>query len=207
MIAFLRGRVLEKFPNRLIVDVAGVGYDVAVPLSTFYTAGDPGADIGLRVHTHVREDQIALFGFATALELAAFERLIGVSGIGPKLALSVLSGIESRDLVGAIQRGDVARLTRVPGVGKKTAERIVVELRDRMPRAIEAAGATPPQAAPADALRDDLTSALVNLGYQRAAIDRALGAVLGAAADPSPGAVSVSFETALRAALKELSRA
>ena len=107
MIAFLRGRVLEKHPNRVIVDVGGVGYDVAVPLSTFYAAGDAGADIALRVHTHVREDQLALFGFSTALELATFERLISISGIGPKLALSVLSGMEPRDLVGAIQRGDV----------------------------------------------------------------------------------------------------
>ena len=207
MIAFLRGRVLEKFPNRLIVDVGGVGYDVAVPLSTFYTAGDAGADIGLRVHTHVREDQIALFGFATALELAAFERLIAVSGIGPKLALSVLSGIETMDLIGAIQRGDVARLTRVPGVGKKTAERIVIELRDRLPKALDAVGVSAPPVEPSDSLRDDLTSALANLGYQRAAIDKAVGTVLGADGPGSaPVAVPSTFESALRAALKELSR-
>ncbi|MDP2390339.1 MAG: Holliday junction branch migration protein RuvA, partial [Acidobacteriota bacterium] len=120
MIALLRGQVFEKHPNRLIVDVAGVGYDVQVPLSTFYTAGDPGSEIALRIHTHVREDQLALYGFATVLELSMFERLIAVSGIGPKLALSVLSGIETRDLVGAIQRNDLARLTGIPGVGKKT---------------------------------------------------------------------------------------
>ena len=203
MIAFLRGRVLEKHPNRLIVEVGGVGYDVAVPLSTFYTAGDAGAEISLRVHTHVREDQLSLFGFATALELAAFERLIGVSGIGPKLALSVLSGIESRDLIGAIQRGDVARLTRIPGVGKKTAERIVVELRDRLPKALESAGV--PAAAPEDALRDDLISALVNLGYHRQAIDKVLDKVIdgNGAGKTTPAA----FQDALRSALKELSRA
>ena len=199
MIAFLRGRVLEKHPNRLIVDVVGVGYDVAVPLSTFYTAGDIGADISLRVHTHVREDQLALFGFATALELAAFERLIGVSGIGPKLALSVLSGIDTRELIGAIQRNDVARLTRIPGVGKKTAERIVVELRDRLPKALEATG-VPTAAAPEDALRDDLISALANLGYHRQAVDKVVDKVLGA----SDGVAS--FQDVLRASLKELSR-
>lgn len=202
MIAFLRGRVLEKHPNRLIVDVGGVGYDVAVPLSTFYTAGDAGDEVSLRVHTHVREDQLSLYGFATALELAAFERLIGVSGIGPKLALSVLSGIEARELIGAIQRGDVARLTRIPGVGKKTAERVVVELRDRLPKALESVGA--PAAAPEDALRDDLISALVNLGYHRQAIDKVLDKVIDGhdVAKAAPSAL----QDALRSALKELSR-
>ena len=125
MIARLSGKVLEKHPNRVIVDVSGVGYDVQVPLSTFYGCGDPGAAIALRIHTHVREDQLALYGFATELELVMFEKLIAVSGIGPKLALSVLSGIEPRDLVGAIQRNDLARLTAIPGVGKKTAERML----------------------------------------------------------------------------------
>ncbi len=138
MIARLFGKVLEKHPNRVIVDVSGVGYDVQVPLSTFYGCGEPGAAIALRIHTHVREDQLALYGFATDLELVMFEKLIAVSGIGPKLALSVLSGIEPRDLVGAIQRNDLARLTGIPGVGKKTAERMCVELRDRLPKTIEA---------------------------------------------------------------------
>jgi holliday junction DNA helicase RuvA len=199
MIAFLRGRVLEKHPNRVIVDVGGVGYDLAVPLSTFYTAGEPGAEIMLRVHTHVREDQLALFGFATVLELTVFERLIAISGIGPKLALAVLSGIEPREFVGALHRSDVARLTRIPGVGKKTAERIVLELRDRLPKAMEAVvtGAAPP--APADALRDDLTSALINLGYQRQAIDKTLERILNDRVDSS-------FEDLLRAALKDFSR-
>jgi holliday junction DNA helicase RuvA len=200
MIAFLRGRVFEKHPNRLIVDVAGVGYDVAVPLSTFYTAGDAGAEIALRIHTHVRDDQLALFGFATPLELAVFERLIAVSGIGPKLALAVLSGIEPRELVSAIQRSDHARLTRIPGVGKKTAERIVLELRDRLPKAVEAAAAGASVLAPGDALRDDLVSALTNLGYHRQAIDKTLDAQLGG--DDTP-----RFEDVLRAALKDLSRA
>jgi holliday junction DNA helicase RuvA len=200
MIAFLRGRVLERQPNRVIVDVAGVGYDVAVPLSTYYTAGEAGVEIALRIHTHVRDDQIALFGFATVLELTLFERLISVSGIGPKVALSVLSGIEPRELVTAIQRSDLARLTRIPGVGKKTAERIVLELRDRLPKAleVEAAGAAAPS--PADDLRDDLVSALTNLGYHRQAIDKTLEAMLAGPELPR-------FEDALRSALKDLSRA
>lgn len=200
MIAFLRGRVLEKHPNRVIVEVNGVGYDLAVPLSTFYTAGEPGAEITLRVHTHVREDQLALFGFATALELTVFERLISISGIGPKLALAVLSGIEPRELVGALQRGDVARLTRIPGVGKKTAERIVLELRDRLPKAMEAVAIGAPAPTADDTLRDDLASALINLGYHRPAIDKVLEKALADRTD-------ARFEDVLRAALKELSRA
>jgi len=197
MIAFLRGRVLDKHPNRLVVDVGGVGYDVAIPLSTYYTIGDEGAEVTVRVHTHVREDQIALYGFASALELSVFERLIGVSGIGPRLALAVLSGIEARELTVAIQRADVARLTRIPEVGKKTAERMVVDLRDRLPKALESVDGEPP---PADARRDDLASALANLGYDRRAIDTALDAALKDDAE-------ASFEQHLRAALKAASRA
>jgi holliday junction DNA helicase RuvA len=194
--------VLEKHPNRVLVDVGGVGYDVAVPLSTFYAAGEPGDEISLRVHTHVREDQLALFGFATPLELATFERLISVSGIGPKLALSVLSGMESRDLVSAIQRGDVARLTRIPGVGKKTAERIVVDLRDRLSKVLYVTEGEEGRGRPSaeDAMRDDLVSALINLGYHRQAIDKVLDKAI---TDGEPQ----KFEIALRAALKELSRA
>lgn len=196
MIARLAGVVFEKHPNRLIVDVAGVGYDVQVPLSTFYTAGEPGTEIALRIHTHVREDQLSLYGFATSLELTMFERLIAVSGIGPKLALSVLSGIETRDLVGAIQRNDLARLTAIPGVGKKTAERMCVELRDRLPKAGVASGAAP---SPGDALRDDLVSALINLGYHRQNIDKSLDTLLSNASEQR-------FADVLRSALKDLSR-
>src|SRR5437667_7864050 len=141
MIAQLRGRILEKHPNRIVVDVGGVGYDVFVPLSTFYGLGDPGSDISLRIHTHVREDALALYGFRTILEQDLFERLISVSGIGPKLALGVLSGIEPLELIRAIERADVARLTAIPGVGLKTSERIVLELKDRLPRAQIAAAA------------------------------------------------------------------
>jgi Holliday junction DNA helicase RuvA len=203
MIAFLRGRVLEKHPNRVILDVNGVGYDLAVPLSTFYSTGEPGAEITLRVHTHVREDQLALFGFATALELTVFERLISISGIGPKLALAVLSGIEPRELVSAVQQNDVGRLTRIPGVGKKTAERIALELRDRLPKAMAASATGAPAPTAGDALRDDLTSALINLGYHRPAIDKVLDRLLASTDPPS----DLRFEGLLRASLRELSRA
>jgi Holliday junction DNA helicase RuvA len=195
VIAHLSGTVLEKHVQRLVVDVGGVGYDVSVPLSTFYIVGEPGSRIALRVHTHVREDAIQLFGFGSELELTLFEKLIGVSGIGPKVALAVLSGIEPAELVRAIRSSDLARLTRIPGVGRKTAERIVVELRDRLPHAPDEPGEVP--AAPGDALRDDLLSALANLGYQRGAVEKTVDRILRV--EPAPG-----FEDALRAVLKAL---
>jgi holliday junction DNA helicase RuvA len=194
VIAFLRGRLLEKHPNRVIVDVQGVGYEVQVPVSSFYGMAEAGGDIALRVHTHVREDTIALFGFSTALELQLFERLIAVSGIGPKLALAVLSGIEPDDLIHAIQRADVVRLTAIPGVGKKTAERIVLELKDRL-----TAFAQTVEALPGSSLRDDLVSALLNLGYHRPALEKAVDAALNEDAN-------AAFEVALRRTLKRLSR-
>jgi Holliday junction DNA helicase RuvA len=177
VIAHLTGTLREKHVQRLVVDVGGVGYDVLVPLSTFYTIGEPGGQVALRIHTHVREEAIQLFGFGTALELALFERLIGVSGIGPRVALAVLSGIEPPDLVRAIGQSDLARLTRIPGVGRKTAERLVVELRDRLPDVdgAPAAGLEPE----GDSVRGDVLSALANLGYQRAAAERAVDKVLG----------------------------
>lgn len=200
MIAFLRGRVLEKQPTRVIVDVQGVGYELHVPLSTFYDIGDEGTDVALRVHTHVREEALQLFGFLTDLERQAFERLISISGIGPKLAIAVLSGVDAPDLVAAVQRGDVARLTAIPGIGKKTAERIVLELRDRMSQlaAPAPAGATTP-AAPADRLRADLISALQNLGYHRPQADKAVDTALASSNE-------ASFEQALKGALRELMR-
>ena len=194
MIARLSGTVLEKHPNRVVVDVGGVGYDVQVPLSTFYGLGEPGTGVTLRVHTHVREEVIALYGFASPLEQELFERLISISGIGPKLALSVLSGIDPGELVRAIRTQDVARLTRIPGVGKKTAERIGLELKDRMPQAA-AHGAQPESMEPGSGLRDDLLSALANLGYQRAAAEKAVDAVLKKTPD-------TSFEQALRDVLR-----
>jgi len=200
MIALLRGRVVEKHPNRVIVDVQGVGYDVSVPLSTYYEVGEAGADVTLRVYTHVREDALQLFGFLTTLEKQLFERLIGISGIGPKLAIAVLSGMAPRDLLAAVQRADVVRLTGVPGIGKKTAERIVLELKDRLAHLGAPVAADGPAAdTPVERLRADLVSALENLGYPRPQADKAVDVVLAAV----PGG---SFEDTLKAALKELMR-
>ena len=197
MIASLRGTLVGKAPNRLIVDVGGVGYDVQVPLSTFYVLGDEGSAVTLRVHTHVREDAIALFGFATGLELELFNRLIAINGIGPKLALAVLSGIEPIDLVRAIRSQDVARLTAIPGVGKKTAERIGLELKDRLPASLQTPEPAPQAASPEDQMRDDLLSALINLGYQRQTAEKALDRVL----EESPDS---GFEAALKSTLRRL---
>ena len=199
MISHLRGRLLEKHPNRAIVDVNGVGYDVHVPLSTFYEMAEPGEEIALRIHTHVREDALLLYGFATVLELRIFERLIGVSGIGPKLALAVLSGLEPNELLSAIRTANVARLTGIPGIGKKTAERIGLELKDKMAAIVPAETATLPASVAVDTLRDDLLSALMNLGYHRPLAERAVDAALGKSA-------GASFESTLKSALRELSR-
>jgi len=196
VIAFLRGRIQDKQPNRIVVDVNGVGYDVAVPLSTFYGLGDPGSEITLRVHTHVREDALALYGFATLLEQELFERLIGVSGIGPKVALAVLSGIEPNDLIRAVRDSDLGRLTSIPGVGRKTAERMIVELRDRLPRS---EGPEAPATPGGGDLRADLLSALANLGYHRQSADKAVDAVLRRGE-------ATSFEPALREVLRALAR-
>ncbi len=200
MIAFLRGRVLNKQPNVLIVDVQGVGYEVHVPLSTYYDVGDTGADVALRIYTHVREEAFHLYGFLTTIEQQLFERLIAISGIGPKLAVVVLSGIEPRDLIGAVQRGDIARLTGIPGVGRKTAERMILELKDRLAQldvATDAGERVP--AAPGERLRDDVLSALQNLGYHRSLAEKAVDSMLSSVSEPS-------FEQALRAALRELMR-
>lgn len=176
MIGHLRGTILEKHPNELIIEAAGVGYDVQIPISTYTTLPDTGAAVALRIHTHVREDALILFGFATALEQTVFERLISVSGIGPKLALTVLSGLPTADLITAIRTGDLARLVRIPGVGKKTAERIVLELKDKL-LAVEVAGKVvmPEQADPTfSPLEADVLSALQNLGCSRAAAEQAV---------------------------------
>lgn len=197
MIARLQGRIAEKRPDRVTVDVRGVGYDLRIPLSTFYGLGEPGSEAVFRVHTHVREDALTLFGFATALELRVFEQLIGISGIGPRLALAVLSGIEPAELVRAVGRGDVRRLTSIPGIGKKTAERMGLELRDRLPPVLDT-GPEPEAGGGPSAARGDLVSALVNLGYVRSSAERAVDVALGAGDD--------SFEQVLRQALREIAR-
>jgi Holliday junction DNA helicase RuvA len=196
LIALLRGVLVEKHPSRVVIDVGGVGYDVQVPLSTFYGLEEPGEKVALRIHTHVREDVIALYGFSTPLEQDLFERLISISGIGPKLGLAVLSGIEPADLVRAIVSEDVARLTKIPGVGKKTAERITLELKDRLPKMVPVAEPVSAHAT-GDQLRDDLLSALVNLGYQPAVATKAIDRTIKAAPD-------AGFEQALRDALRSM---
>jgi holliday junction DNA helicase RuvA len=175
VIAHLRGRILRKGPQEAVLDVGGVGYRVAIPVSTFYRLGETGAEVELRTYTHVREDTLALYGFLTAAEQDMFERLISVGGVGPRLAVNILSGIEVPDLVSALRASDVSRLTRVPGVGKKTAERLIVELKDKMPAA--AAGEAPAARA-GGGPKEDLLSALVNLGYSRGEVERGVDRVL-----------------------------
>jgi holliday junction DNA helicase RuvA len=198
MIGALRGRMIEKTPNRVVVDVQGVGYEVHVPLSTYYDLGEHGSEVALRVYTHVREDALQLFGFLTDLERQMFERLLSVSGVGPKLAVAVLSGLETRELVTAVQRADVARLTTIPGVGRKTAERIILELKDRLAHLAVTAD-EPALPSTSDRLRADLLSALQNLGYHRPQAEKAVGSVLKASPD-------VAFGDALRLVLRELAR-
>jgi Holliday junction DNA helicase RuvA len=171
VIAQVRGCLVRKGPQEAVVDVGGVGYRVAIPLSTFYRIGEPGGEVTLLIHTHVREDALALFGFLTAAEQALFERLIAVSGVGPKLAVGILSGIEAPDLVAALRASDVARLTRIPGVGKKTAERLVLELKDKV-QGLAATEEAAPAASPAGTAKEDLVSALLHLGYSRPEAER-----------------------------------
>jgi Holliday junction DNA helicase RuvA len=175
MIAYLSGKLLEKHANTVIVDVGGVGYEVTIPLSTFYDLGEPGSDIELRIYTHVREDAIQLFGFKTVRERDLYLKLISVQGIGAKSGITMLSGMNADEIVAAIRTNDLGRLTAIPGVGRKTAERLVVELRDKVGELAAAAGATVSSTPlPADAIFEDALSALINLGYQKAAAERAL---------------------------------
>jgi Holliday junction DNA helicase RuvA len=197
MIAFLRGKLLEKHPNQIIVDTSGVGYDVVIPISTFSALPDAGAEVALRIYTHVREDALALFGFFTREEKTLFEKLISVSGIGPKLAITVLSGLATPSLIDAIRGGDVSQLVRIPGVGKKTAERMVLELKDKL----EGLGGGAPtvissKAEPAlSEIEQDVLSALLNLGCQRGAAEAAVRKAKSA----GPGA---AFEPLFRKALE-----
>jgi len=187
MIAHLSGKLLEKQANTVIVDVGGVGYEVTIPLSTFYEIGEPGTDIELRIYTHVREDAIQLFGFKTTRERDLYLKLISVQGIGAKSGVTMLSGMSADEIVSAIRSNDLGRLTAIPGVGRKTAERLVIELRDKVGdlAAAAAASSMASDELPADAVFDDALSALVNLGYQRAAAERALKKVTQEGADMS----------------------
>ena len=194
MIAHLRGKLLAKHPNQAIVETAGVGYDVTISIPTFSDLPAVGTEVALHIHTHVREDVIALYGFLRPSEKLLFEKLITVSGIGPKLAITILSGMPADEMVGAIRGNDVVRLTRIPGIGRKTAERMVLELRDKLPPV----GTTAEPAAPAmSAVEEDVLSALVNLGYQRAAAEKALSNV-------AKEGSTKSFDQMFRAALSRL---
>ena len=174
MIAHLRGKLLAKHPNQAIVETGGVGYDVTISVPTFSDLPGLGGDVALHIHTHVREDAIALYGFLRSAEKMLFEKLITVSGIGPKLAITILSGMAADEMVSAIRGNDIARLTRIPGIGKKTAERMVLELRDKL--SAEKPGEI--AAAPTmSAVEQDVLSALVNLGYQQAAAEKVLASV------------------------------
>lgn len=196
MIAHLRGRLLAKHPNQAIVETGGVGYDVTISIPTFSELPGVGSEVALHIHTHVREDVIALYGFLKSAEKQLFEKLITVSGIGPKLAVTILSGMPADEMIGAIRGNDIGRLTRIPGIGKKTAERMVLELRDKLPPA--GAGETP--AVPAfSGVEEDVLSALVNLGYQRAAAERALGSA-------AKNGKSATFEAVFREALTVLAK-
>jgi len=192
MIGQLRGALIDKRPNQVVIDVNGVGYQVQIPLSTFAALGSLHAETTLLIHTHLREDQIALYGFLTARERQCFELLISASGVGPALALKILSGMSLEELVPAIRKGDVVQLKRIPGVGQKTAERMVVELRDKL-AAIDVAESGKPVTR--SQVESDVTSALVNLGYEARAVERTIELVRGQ---------SANFDALLKAALQKL---
>ena len=203
MIAHLTGKLIQKQPNSVIIDVGGVGYELIVPLSTFYEIGETGTEVSLRAYTYVREDTLQLFGFKSDGEKRLFLLLTSVSGIGPRLAITLLSGLSPEEIIQAIRENNLVRLVSVPGVGKKTAERLVVELKDKVATAVwtevAARAAASSGSSQSSALRDDVVSALVNLGYQRPAAERALN-------DALKDEPSASFEGALKRALRALSR-
>jgi len=196
MIAHLRGKLLAKHPNQAIVETGGVGYDVTISVPTFSDMPAIGGEVTLHIHTHVREDLIALYGFLRPAEKRLFEKLITVSGIGPKLAVTILSGMAADEMISAIRGNDVNRLTRIPGIGKKTAERMVLELRDKLAPEGVAESAVMPAMSPVE---EDVLSALMNLGYQRAAAERALASV-------EKNGKSSSFEIMFRQTLAVLSK-
>lgn len=198
MIAHLSGTLLSKQPNQVIVDVNGVGYEVHVPLSTFYEVGEIGSPVQLRIYTHVREDTIALFGFKSAKEKLMFEQVTSISGIGPKLGITILSGMPVDELVAAIRQSNLARLTSIPGIGKKTAERLVVELRDKLAKTAPTGEQTAVQSVSQP--QEDVISALVNLGYGKPSAERAVQTVV------STSKTEPAFEELLRTALRQLSR-
>jgi len=207
MIAHLSGTLLSKQATSVILDVGGVGYEVTIPISTFYELEEPGSKVQLRIYTHVREDALLLYGFKSARERELFMRLISVSGIGPKLGITLLSGMSADEMIASIRTNNLARLTLIPGVGRKTAERLVMELRDKIaalssPELEEELGAKPSVSVTPteDAVRADALSALVNLGYQRSAAEKAINAAIGEGGD-------ISVESILRRSLRRLAKA
>ncbi|HVQ55679.1 MAG TPA: Holliday junction branch migration protein RuvA [Pyrinomonadaceae bacterium] len=204
MIAFLSGKLLEKTANSVIVDVAGVGYEVLIPLSTFYEIGDVGSEIQLRIYTHVREDAIQLFGFKTNRERDLYLKLISVQGVGAKSGITMLSGMSADEIIDAIRKDNLTKLTAIPGVGRKTAERLVVELRDKVGEIAMAATAgdastSTPGATGGDDAFDDALSALLNLGYQRNAAEKAVQQV-------RRDGVEANVQKILRASLQKLAK-
>jgi holliday junction DNA helicase RuvA len=192
MIGQLRGALVDKRPNQIIVDVAGVGYQVQIPLSTFTGLGALHAEVTLLIHTHLREDQISLYGFLTAREKQCFELLISATGVGPNLALKILSGMSLDELVPAVRKGDIVQLRRIPGVGQKTAERIVLELRDKL-AVVEVAETAKPS--PRSQVEADVGSALINLGYESRSVEKTIEQLRGN---------NLAFDALLRAALQKL---
>lgn len=193
MIAHLRGKLIARHPNQVIVDAMGVGYDVTISVPTFSELPAAGSEVALHIHTHVREDQIALYGFVRPEEKHLFEKLISVSGIGPKLAITILSGMPTDEMSAAIRGNDVARLTKIPGIGRKTAERMVLELRDKLPPAATDQVHVVPSLS---SVQEDVLSALMNLGYQRASAEKALSTI----------EKNGSFDAMFRAALAVMSK-
>ena len=202
MIAFLSGKLIAKQANSVILDVGGVGYEVTIPLSTFYNLGEIGSDVQLRIFTYVREDTLQLFGFTTAREKELYLKLISVQGIGAKSGITMLSGMSADEIISAIRTDDLARLTSIPGVGRKTAERLVIELRDKvgeLSSSVRDASTSPSGKIPAEAVFEDALSALVNLGYQRAAAEKALQQAIKDGAE-------MSVQKLLRPALQKLAK-
>jgi len=203
MIAFLSGKLLEKEANTVILDVGGVGYEVTIPLSTFYELGEIGSDVQLRIFTHVREDALQLFGFKTSRERELYLKLLSVQGIGAKSGITMLSGMSADEIIGAIRTDNLARLTSIPGVGRKTAERLVIELRDKVGELVSgvsrAASDGTAGAAATDDVFEDALSALVNLGYQRNAAEKALQ-------QSAKDGTEISVQKLLRAALQRLAK-
>jgi holliday junction DNA helicase RuvA len=202
MIAHLRGKLLVKHPNQVVIDTSGVGYEVNISVPTFSDLPAKGSEVALHIHTHVREDVIALYGFLHPAEKQLFEKLMTVSGIGAKLAITILSGMAADEMAGAIRSNDVARLTKIPGIGKKTAERMVLELRDKLPQA--APGTATSSALTLTPIEEDVLSALVNLGYQRPAAEKALASALNSGMGKNERAAS--FDAMFREALAGLSK-